>query len=168
MNLKQLKGSEVSTVREEILNEQNGLCAICKEVITEDSGVSLDHQHKFQYETNGEDGAGLIRGVLCRACNVEEGKAWNSMCRYIQPKNVQERIDWLESLVEYYKKAPYPMIHPSEKTKEQKVSKRNYNKLKKEYSLSSKKAKFPDYPKSGKLTKKLSELFNEFEIAPFN
>ena len=31
-----------------------------------------------------------------------------------------------------------------------------------------KRAKFPEFPKSGKITKKLAELFEEYEIPPFN
>ena len=163
--LQQIKSSDISKLREQILKEQNGCCKLCKEPITEASGTSLDHQHMTSKETIGEDGAGLVRGVLCRACNVWEGKIWNNTQRYRQPKSVQDRIDMLEALVEYYKKDNYNFIHSSEKPKELQVSKRNYNKLKKIYD---KKAKFPEFPKSGKLTKKLAELFEEYEIPPFN
>lgn len=141
------------------------MCAICQKPISEESGASLDHQHKRVNDIAGPDGAGLIRGVACRACNVLEGKIWNNTGRYMQPENVQERVEILEKLISYYKEKTYPLIHPSEKPREQKVSKRNYNILKKEYS---KKKKFPEYPKSGKLTKALSELFTEFGIEPYN
>ncbi len=164
MNLVQLKQKNIKEVRDGILAEQHGLCALCKSPITEETGISCDHQHRLKKEEIGEDGAGLIRGVLCRACNVQEGKIWNSMRRYIQPENIQERIEWLESLVEYYKKCNYPLIHPSEKPKEPTVSKRQYNKLKKVYQG---RARFPEYPKSGKLTKKLETLFTKYEVSPF-
>lgn len=163
--MKQLKASEISTVREEILNEQNGCCKMCGDEITEDSGVSLDHQHKTSKETIGVDGAGLIRGVLCRSCNVWEGKIWNNTTRYRQPKDVQDRIDFLESLIEYYKDGTFNMIHPSEKKKPKKISKRNFNKLKKLYTG---RAKFPEFPKLGKLTKGLEKLFEKYEINPYN
>lgn len=165
MHIRQMKSKEISDTRERILKEQNGKCALCPEIITEDSGSSLDHQHKFQRETNGEDGAGLIRGVLCRACNVWEGKIWNNTGRYRQPKSVLDRIEMLVDLIEYYYKDNYPLIHPSEKIKELKVSKRNYNKLKKVYKL---KRKFPDYPKSGKLSKPMGILFELYGIPPYN
>jgi hypothetical protein len=103
--------------------------------------------------------------VLCRACNVLEGKIWNNGTRYQQFNSVQARIEWLESLTEYYKKDNYPLIHPSEKEKEPTVSKSNYNKLKKVYD---KKAQFPEYPRTGKLTKKLAKLFEEYCIEPYN
>lgn len=163
--LKELKSNEKSKLREELLNKQFGKCDICKSKITEDSGASLDHQHKLKSETNGEDGAGLIRGVLCRSCNILEGKWWNNTQRYKQARTVQDRINLLEQLIEYYKSGTYPIIHPNEIPKDPKISKRNYNKLKKVYN---KKAKFPEYPKSGKLTKSLKKLFEEFNISPFN
>jgi hypothetical protein len=83
----------------------------------------------------------------------------------MQPENVQDRIDILLGLVEYYKKGTYPLVHPSEKPKEATVSKRNYNKLKKAYTG---KKKFPEYPKSNKLTKNLGGLFEEYSINPYN
>lgn len=161
----QMKSGDIPTIREEILSTQDGKCELCGEPITEETGYSLDHQHMLKRETIGEDGAGLVRGVLCRACNVWEGKIWNNTGRYRQPENVQDRIEMLEKLIEYYKKDNYQLIHPSEKPKEQTASKRNYNKLKKEYDG---RAKFPEYPKSGKLTIRLAELFEVYGIEPYN
>jgi len=166
--LKQLKVSDILPIRNEILELQSGKCAICGDIISEKTGISADHQHKSSIETIGEDGAGLIRGVLCRGCNTLEGKIWNNMNRFKQPKNVNDRIKWLEELLKYYKSENYPYIHPNEKPKEPKVSKRNYNKLAKLYKDSGKKKKFPEYPKSGKLTVGLKTLFEEFQIEPFN
>lgn len=164
-DLKQLKSSEVQELRNQILQSQNGKCAICNTTIDENSGVSLDHQHKTSKEIIGEDGAGLVRGVLCRACNVWEGKIWNNTQRYKQPKDVNDRIDMLKSLIEYYERGTHPVIHPSEKIKEPTVSKRNYNKLKKAYVG---RRKFPEYPASGKLTLGLQVLFEEYDIEPYN
>lgn len=165
MTIRQLKSSEITLIREQILEDQNGRCAICDKEITEETGVALDHQHMTKKETIGEDGAGLIRGVLCRACNCVEGKAWNNMNRYLQPKNVQERIDYLKNLIAYYEKDTYQLVHPLEKPKEQVLSKRNYAKLKKAYQG---KKKFPEYPKSSKLTLALQLLFEEYGINPYN
>ena len=163
--MKQLKSNEVADLRNEILKEQHGKCALCDSIITEDTGYSLDHQHKTSKETIGEDGAGLVRGVLCRACNVWEGKIWNNTQRYRQPKNVNDRIGMLTALIAYYEKGTYDVIHHTEKVKEPVVSKRSYNKLKKAYAG---KKKFPEYPKSGKLTLGLQVLFEEYGIAPYN
>ena len=164
-NIRQMKSSEIPVLREEILKEQNGKCALCEEDITDDSGSSLDHQHMLKREEQGTDGAGLIRGVLCRSCNVWEGKIWNNTQRYRQPKAVHDRIEMLKNLILYYERENYPLIHPSEREKEPTVSKRYYNKLKKMYTG---KKKFPEYPKSGKLTLGLQVLFEEYEIPAFN
>jgi Recombination endonuclease VII len=164
----QLKSSDIKDTRENILKDQDGKCALCGCVITEETGYSLDHQHMLKKETIGEDGAGLVRGVLCRSCNIWEGKVWNNTLRFMQPENVQDRIMILENLIKYYKKDNYNLIHPNEKIKEKIVSKKNYNKLKKEYMNSGLKKIFPEYPKSGKLTKSLSKLFSDFEIEPYN
>lgn len=163
--LKQLKSVDISEVRAEILKEQHGLCALCSNEINEDSGTSLDHQHKKKSDIIGVDGAGLIRGVLCRACNCCEGKAWNSMQRYLGVKTVQDRVNFLKKLIEYYEKENYPLVHPSEKIPENIVSKSNYNRLKKLYVG---KKKFPEYPKSGKLTLGLKVLFEKYEISQYN
>lgn len=164
-NLRQLKSSEVTKLREEILEKQGGLCAWCGDEITEETGYSLDHQHKTSKEELGVDGAGLVRGVLCRACNVLEGKIWNNMTRFRQPEDVYDRIEILKALVGYYECGTYDIIHHTEKPKEPTVSKRNYNKLKKLYEG---KKKFPEYPKSGKLTLGLRVLFEEYGIEPYN
>lgn len=163
--LKQLKSSEIQIVRETILKEQHGLCALCLNKITEDTGAALDHQHRRKSDLIGVDGAGLIRGVLCRACNCLEGKIWNATTRYRQPKSVQDRIDMLKRLVKYYEKTNYDLVHPSEKVPLKEVSKSNYNRLKKLYIG---KKKFPEYPKSGKVTLGLQSLFLEYNISPYN
>ena len=59
-------------------------------------------------------------------------------------------------------------VHPKEVKKEPPLSKKNYNKLKKEYEASGKKKKFPEYPISKKCTIELRRLFEEFGISPFN
>ena len=168
IELIQLRDKDIPPLRKQLLEEQGGKCALSGEYIVDTTGISLDHQHKFSYETNGVDGAGCIRAVLSRDMNVLEGKIWNNTSRYLQPKNVNERIEFLEKLIAYYKKGTLPYIHPSEKVKEPKVSKRNYNKLAKEYGLSGIKKKFPKYPKSGKLSIALKELFGNFDIEPYN
>lgn len=163
--LKQLKTNEIQITRETILQEQCGLCVLCECEITEETGYSLDHQHKRKSDEIGVDGAGLVRGVLCRNCNVWEGKIWNNTGRYRQPKSVQERIDMLHKLMKYYEKENYKLVHPSEKIPEKTISKANYNRLKKLYN---EKKKLPEYPKSGKLTLGLQVLFEKYEIEPYN
>jgi hypothetical protein len=171
--LKQLMTKDVQRIRDEILSEQGGLCKLCEDEISEKTGVSLDHQHRTKTSVIGENGGGLVRGVLCRRCNVMEGKIWNASKRFGIHDNLS---DWLRTLADYLDADNYHYIHPTEKPKEQKVSKRNYNKLAKLYKeeefipkrKNQKKKPMPEFPKSGKLTKALGELFKRFDINPYN
>ena len=166
--LKQLKSKDIKTVKEKILESQEFKCAICGKPLTLDEAV-LDHQHKIRKtDINGENGNGLVRGVLCNFCNPCEGVVYNNLVRYKQIKTDEERIEWLQNLIEYYKRPKYPLIHPTEVSKEPHVSKRNFNKLKKLYTLKYPQKKPLEYPKSGKLTKPLAKLFEDFNVDPYN
>lgn len=66
---------------EEMVFNQNGLCAICKNPpITHNKILKVDHNHK----------TGKIRGLLCDFCNFAIG-------------NAKEDILILESAIEYLK-----------------------------------------------------------------
>ena len=165
----QLTQSKIKDLREEILKKQNFKCAICGKDIRNDPGISLDHQHRISKSQEiGEDGAGLIRGVLCRDCNVLEGKIFNNGIRYKQLRTVQSRLDWLRNLIKYYEQEKYPYIHPTEKVKPKDVSKFNFNKMIKLFKEKYPKRKVPSYPKSKKLTVQLKKLFDEFKIEYYN
>lgn len=69
----------------------------------------------------------------------------------------------LRSCADYLERKHLPYIHPSEKPKAKKLKKSSYNKLLKAYDG---KAKFPDYPTSGKLTIKLEKLFADYSMNP--
>ena len=170
----QLKTKDIQATRNKILKEdQDGKCALCKELITEKTGISLDHQHRTKNSEIGVNGGGLIRGVLCRRCNVFEGKIWNGSKRFGICENLST---WLRSLADYLDKENYPFIHPSEEKPEPKVSKRNYNKIAKLYKdeeftpvrKNQKKKPMIEYPKSGKLTIPLKKLFDKYKVNPYN
>lgn len=168
MEFKQLKSTEIKEFKKELLEKQGGIDAITHKPLLLENSV-LDHQHKLRKTQEiGEDGAGLIRGVLDNNVNMAEGKIFNALRRYCGIKTTKERIEFLENLIEYYKQGTLPYVHPTEKMPEPKVSKKNYNKLKKEFNLKYPKKKFPEYPRSGKITKKLEELFTEFKIEKYN
>ena len=165
----QLTQSKIKDLREEILKKQNFKCAICGKEISNLDGVSLDHQHRISKSQEiGDDGAGLIRGVLCRDCNTYEGKIFNNGIRYKQLRTVQSRLDWLRNLIKYYEQEKYPYIHPTEKVKPKDVSKFNFNKMIKLFKEKYPKRKVPSYPKSKKLTVQLKKLFDEFKIEYYN
>lgn len=167
--LKNLKSSDVPNIRREILKEQGYKCPLCGKTITESDRITLDHQHKNKKsDENGPNGDGLVRGVLCADCNSCEGIIWNSTKRFQLAKTREDRIDFLRRLIEYYQREPYPYIHPTEVPKSKILSKKNFNKLNKEYMLKYPKKKPLNYPASKKLTKVLKTLFEEFKINPYN
>ena len=152
--LKQLKQSDLNPLREQLFTEQNGKCKICQNDL--DVRTHIDHQHMTSKETLGENGAGLIRGLVCASCNNFEGKIWNNAKRF---GKFDDLLIWLENLVNYYKEPNLPLIHPNEKPKVRKIKKSCYNKLVKVYNG---KAKLPVY--TGNLSKKLEELFVKYAI----
>lgn len=158
----QLKASEIKELKESLLAKNNGICPICGKTISSDDAV-LDHTHRLnKRQTPGENGYGLVRGAICRNCNLVEGKLANALRRYSGISQVEDKVIFLERLIEYYKTAKTNYIHPFEKMPVKNISKRQYNKLKKACNK-----KIPDYPKSGKLTKALAKLFDEFGISPY-
>ena len=159
----QLSNKDLPSIRTSLFFEQGGKCAICGEPL-EGQRTHIDHKHMTSKETIGENGAGLVRGLCCANCNCMEGKIVNAAKRY----QIKDLESWLINLIEYHKKPTTNFIHPTEKPSEPKVSKSNYNKLKKAYTLSGNKKRFPEYPKSCKLTKELKELFETFGIPPYN
>ena len=82
--------------------------------------------------------------------------------------------EYLYNLAEYLSKDHHLMLHPSHAPKPRKLQKRSYQELLKEveiYNFYSKKnktkiIKIPSFPKSGKLTKRLKELYEQFKIYP--
>lgn len=153
--MKQLKQSDIKELRNKLLTEQDGKCLICN-IIVEDNAC-LDHQHKRKLK-----GSGLIRGVLCRNCNAYLGKLENNSRRYCI--SLIDLPDILRSIADYLERPHLDYIHPTEKAKEPTLSKRSFNILAKAYSEKYPKRKPLEYPKSKKLTKNLSVLFEEFNI----
>lgn len=154
--LRQLKASDVPKLRKFLLKKQMGTCPICTKHIQD---PCLDHSHIKRI-----GGSGLIRGVLCRTCNVFIAKSENNCTRYGIKQRDLPSI--LRACADYLERPHLKYIHPSEKPKEPRLKKQSYNKLFKAYKAIGRRAKFPEYPKSRKLTKKLAELFELCEIEP--
>lgn len=127
---------QLKEVRAKILEHQGFKCAICNVELTEnDSGnCHVDHQHLFKSETLGENGNGLIRGVLCRDCNALEGKIWNNIHRYgkvLGDTPTEGRKKFLENLVRYYDfnfQQVEKILHPNERHIER-IGRREYGQL---------------------------------------
>jgi len=101
----QIKLSQVAEVRELLLQQQTGLCALCHETVEPGKAV-LDHDHK----------SGLIRGVLHRGCNALEGTIANSL-----PRNLitPARLTAIFQNWDQYHANPAELLHPGHRTAEQ-------------------------------------------------
>lgn len=166
----QLKSSDLKDIKEKWYKEQNGICPILKKEIPFDKHV-IDHLHKLKSEDPGVDGKGCCRGAIEFRANAIEGKISNAYKRLGLDKEI-DLPSLLRNLADYLEHNHLDdeiiYIHPNEKVKEKKLSKKNYNKLAKLYKSSGAKAKFPEFPASAKLTKPLEKLFSDFKIEPYN
>lgn len=162
-----LKQNDLKPLKEKWAKEQNYICPVLKKEIPLDKLV-VDHLHKLKSEEPGPDGKGCCRGILDFRVNSLEGKVVNNFKRLGLEKDIN-LPEFLRNLADYLENNHLNdeilFIHPTEVIKEPKLSKRSYNKFKKLYTG---KAKFPDFPSSGKLTKPLEKLFKEYDIGPFN
>lgn len=168
-----MKQGDIKELRYKIWKDNGERCPVLnKKIKFEDT--ALDHQHKRKDEQFGPD-KGVIRTTLDFRVNQVLGKLENSIKRTGLHNDPDFNLpDFLRNQADYFEAGQYTdedgnyYIHPREVPKEPNVSKRNYNRLKKQYLAENRKRRFPDYPKSKKLTKPLKELFEEFGIEPFN
>ncbi len=66
----------------ELLNQQNGKCAICKKDLPNKKSLHIDHDHK----------SNKVRGLLCSSCNLGLGL-------------MNDSVELLSSAITYLKKA---------------------------------------------------------------
>ena len=174
----QLEAKDTTSFREAIHDEQDKICPICKH-FTEHKDTTLDHQHKLRKsEPIGKDGAGLIRGVLCRVCNTYEGKIWNNFVRLGFHKKGIGRAEFLRNLADFYDSGTYDYIHPTEKPKIGTMGVMILNRINKAHKLKYPNRKLYEIPKSAyirkgvkkgqvgkwKITARWEELIKEFNV----
>jgi hypothetical protein len=114
---RKLKTTEVKKTRLLLLEQQGGLCAICKLPCTEEQAC-LDHKHGKS--TDKPDESGYVRGVLHRGCNAAEGKVHNTLRR----GGIKDPEAFLLGLIEYHRVHATNrtgLIHPAHFTPEEKV-----------------------------------------------
>ena len=114
---RRLKTTEVKAARDILLKKQGRVCPLCKGKMSATTKQPvLDHDHK----------TGFLRDVICRNCNGIEGKVFNLARR---AKNGMTEVEWLESLIAYYKRHEEPqhggILHPTHRTEEEKRLARN-------------------------------------------
>jgi len=150
-----LKTKDIKQTRDKLIKEQNNICPICKKDIVR---PCLDHFHVKRIH-----GSGLCRGVICSNCNVFLGKIENNSVRY--KINYNELSNVLNNISEYIKTTTNYM-HPSEnKELKDKLTKTEYNKIKKYYFIVfPNRKKLPNYPKSGLKTKEFKEILNAIDL----
>ena len=167
---KEMKASEIRPLKEKLWEANSRRCPVLDREVPLNKMV-LDHAHKRKGEEYSED-RGVIREALDFRVNAVLGKLENSLKRTGLSQDPSFEIgEFLRNAAEYFERGAYRAsegsmwIHPTEVTRAPPVSKRSYNKLRKVYQG---RPKFPEYPRSRKLTKRLATLFQEYEIPPFN
>lgn len=107
--MRKLKYKEIKQYRQQYLQEQSHICALCQQVIIPGQEV-LDHCHK----------TGQIRSVLHRGCNALLGKIENSLAINCIDEYMLANI--CLNLVSYRTRVK-DLIHPTFKTRKTKPAK---------------------------------------------
>jgi len=158
----QMTQKELVSFREQEAKRIGYICPICEKK-REYCDFVVDHQHKSKTETNGVNGAGMVRGVICFKCNSTEGRMLSKFKMSGLAREVNFS-DFLRGLADYLEEPNTNFIHPNEKPKAPKLKKRPFNKLSKLYSIDNPKKKPLEFPKSGKMTKLLQSLSELYKI----
>ena len=103
--MSRIRVQDIRVIREELLEQQSGFCAICGEELKPEEAV-LDHCHQ----------SGHIRGTIHNKCNTLLGKIENFNRRYKH----HNLASFLDGVMEYITRPSYNYIHPSHKTLEEK------------------------------------------------
>lgn len=98
-----IKHKDIKIIRQNKINAQDNKCKLCEQEI--DSPV-LDHDHK----------SGLIRGVLCRCCNLFLARIENKRALYRMTDDDKLRTV-LANTIEYLTTNHTDLIHPTFKKK---------------------------------------------------
>ncbi len=177
----ELKQKDIRVLKEKLWLKNDKKCPVLDKVMPLEKMV-LDHAHKRNAEAYSPT-KGVVREALDKRANAILGKLENALKR--TGLGYEEDFDlptFLRNAADYFERGAYVdekgdmYVHPSEVPKEPKVSKSNYNKLKKLYDKEpfepkrkgQKKKDMPKYPSRGKLTKGLKELFERYDISAYN
>ena len=105
--IRQLRDAEVDATRKAMAARQKYRCPLCGGSLAH--GINaLDHDHT----------TGSIRAVLCRSCNVSEGKVLAGVKFRTPVGNLayQDPVQWLRNLADYWERHsanPSGIIHPT-------------------------------------------------------
>lgn len=112
---RQLKNSELASVRTQLVTRQGGKCAVCDKPFTKSDDACVDHCHT----------TGYIRGALHRSCNQAEGRVKTKAHLGHKGVSAELYIIGLGKYLESNQTPKYPFIHPSHMTDEQQRIQRN-------------------------------------------
>jgi len=153
-SLKILTSTELSKMKNRYVNS-NIICPILQITLDKDSAV-VDHKHITKSDVKkrktGEDGKGLLRGVIHNQANVFIGKIEKGFARSGCHKFDLSISDQLRNIADYIESPPLPQIyiHPNERIKIDKLTKTDYSRIIKYWFQMFPKARtVPAYPKNG-------------------
>ena len=103
-HMKRITSGKINEVRQELLENQNFKCSMCDEDLKDEDNTNrhVDHNHD----------SGMIRGVLCRRCNLLEGTLYYRFRRSGHVGKETDYIWWLEKHLAYLKKPETQYEHP--------------------------------------------------------
>jgi hypothetical protein len=167
-NMRQLKQKDVKPIREQLIKKEGGVCPVSKLDIT-CGDACLDHAHEDSLHPDSETVEGQVRGVLHKYANALEG-AWRSKFRRSGLNGYMSFEEALINMHYYLMNNRELYLHPSHAPGPRKLMKSSFNDLKRAIiganKFLEKPIKVPDFPKSGRCTKRICELFDMFGIYP--
>ena len=113
----QLKTKDIPLIKDKLLKKQKGLCLICKRNLYDlpSRDVCLDHNHETW----------MVRGVLCRQCNILESKIKRTWIRTGARNKGIDFIDLLKGLIRFQKVKDTKYIYPPKPKKRRKSKKKS-------------------------------------------
>lgn len=109
--MQRLKVSEVGPIRERLIVQQGGRCALCQLPITQ---PVLDHDHT----------TGAVRGALHNGCNALLGKLENNYKRY-GVVNLAAFANGVAPYLQRHMTNQTGLLHPTYRTEDEKRERRN-------------------------------------------
>jgi len=154
-HLVKLKGSDLAKIRDAEI-AKGALCPILGIRLTKENAV-VDHKHITKRDIKegktGQEGKGLLRGVINDQANVFLGKIEKGWVRSGCHKLGPSISDQLRAAAAFLEKPPLEQkyIHPSEREKKDTLTRTEYERVCKYYFiLFPKKKVLPKWPKTGK------------------
>lgn len=166
-NLKQVQQKNLKSLRKKQWEKQGKKCPILNKKIPFEKSV-FDHKHITKKEIKegkiGEDGKGLLRGVLHNQINVFLGKIENSWKRTGCHKLGADLSEVLINCSKFIKTPPIEKkyIHPKEVMPPEYLMKRDFNRIKKYYFVMfPNRRKLPIWKEKIKMNDKWEELIKK-------